>query len=399
MTFQTVRATCTALALAGLYCALAAVPAHADTPVGWEGQALGLSAAQQQSQGEGVTVAVLDSGAEAGHPALEGRVTTGPDFLKDGLQSGDPEWGGHGTAMASDVLKVAPKAKVLSVRVINDEEDDETTYQELQELRKLGKSPIAEGIRYAVDHGADVISMSLGTADSWGADYSGEETSAVAYALNKGVPVLASAGNAGDEFNGTSYPAGYAGVIAVAATQQNGERADFSTVHTYNDVAAPGVAIMSAKNTGGYEAVNGTSPACALAAGVVALMYAKNPDLTPAQVNDILIATTNRPPEGGGPLLGYGAIDAAAAVAAAASPPKDETAPIAHKGKQHLATPDGTPKTTHPDLEQGLWTTGLAAAGTGLALLTGGALLIRSARREPPTGTASIPPPPGPSTG
>ncbi|KPI00655.1 peptidase S8 and S53 subtilisin kexin sedolisin [Actinobacteria bacterium OK074] len=215
-------------------------------------------------------------------------------------------------------------------------------------------------------------------------------TVALAYAARSGVTVLASAGNSGDELNEVSYPAGYPGVIAVAATQQNGTRADFSTVHTYNDVAAPGVGIISATNTGGYEQVNGTSPACALAAGVVALMYAKNPKLTPAQANDVLIATTHRPVGGGSALLGYGLINAAAAVRAAASPPEDTTSPVAYKGKEHLATPDGTTKNTHPEMDPELWVTGLIAAGVGLVFLSGGVLLARSGRRKVPAGAPGV---------
>ncbi|WP_228472695.1 S8 family peptidase [Streptomyces cyaneochromogenes] len=395
MKFQSIRATCTAVALTGLVGTLATTPAQAATPVGWEGQALGLSAAQQQSQGEGMTVAVLDSGVMEDHPALKGRVTTGPDFLKDGLEPGDPKWGEHGTAMASDVLKVAPKAKILSVRVIDDSDDETPDVKDLEELRNQGKSPIEAGIQYAVDHGADVISMSLGSSD-WFNTYSAEESAAVDYALLAGVPVLASAGNSGDGLNSVSYPAGYAGVIAVAATQQNGTRAEFSTVHTYNDVAAPGVAITSATNNGGYKAVNGTSPACALAAGVVALMKAKNPKLTPAQVNDVLIASANRPVGGGSALLGYGQIDAAAAVKASSTPPADKTAPMAYKGKQYLGTPDGTPKTTHPELEQELWMTGAVAGGVGVVMLIGGVLLIRSGRRRTPA-PAPVPGPMGPA--
>jgi subtilisin family serine protease len=381
--FQTIRATGTAVALTGLLCTLATAPAQAATQVGWEGTALGLSAAQQLSQGEGVTVAVLDSGVYADHPGLKGKVTTGPDYFQDGLKEGDLKWGQHGTAMASDVLKVAPKAKVLSVRVIDDKHEEELSEEDMEKQWKKGENPLAQGINYAVQHGADVISMSLGGEDIFGS-YNEDETAALAYAASNGVTVLASAGNAGDVLNEVSYPAGYAGVIAVAATQQNGGRADFSTVHTYNDVAAPGVDIISATNTGGYKTVDGTSPACALAAGVVALMYAKNPKLTPAQANDVLIATTHRPAGGGSALLGYGLINAGAAVKAAASPPKVETGAVAYKGKEHLATPDGTPKTKHAPLEQGLWMTALVAAGVGLVFLVGGVLLALLGSRKVP---------------
>ncbi|MEV1084370.1 S8 family serine peptidase [Streptomyces sp. NPDC050211] len=391
MKFRTIRATSTAVVLTGLLCTLATAPAQAATPVGWEGTALGLSAAQRQSQGEGVTVAVLDSGVYADHPALKGKVTTGPDYFKDGLKAGDAKWGQHGTAMASDVLKVAPKAEILSVRVIDDKHEEERTEEDLEESFRTGNNPIANGINYAVEHGADVITMSLGGEVLLGG-YSEDEAAALAYAARSGVTVLASAGNSAEDFNEVEYPAGYAGVITVAATQQNGERADFSTVHTYNDVAAPGVDIVSATNTGGYRPANGTSPACALAAGVVALMYAKNPKLTPAQVNDVLIDTTHRPVGGGSAVLGYGLINAAAAVKAAASPPKDTTGPVAYKGKEHLATPDGTSKTTHPEMEQGVWMTGLVAAGVGLVFLLGGALLGWSGRRRPsaPAGTPGM---------
>lgn len=394
MKFQTLNSTCGALVLTGLLSALAATPAQAATPIGWEGAALGLSAAQKRSQGEGVTVAVLDTGVEVDHPALKGRVTTGPDFRKDGLQPGNPKWGRHGTAMASDVLKVAPKAQILSVRVIDDEVNEELDRKEFEELRQRGESPVAQGIRYAVEHGADVISMSLGDDDML-SSYDKGEAAAVAYAARKGVTVLASAGNSGDVLNGGSYPAGYAGVISVAAVRPGGERADFSTVHTYNDVAAPGVDIASASNTGGYRSVDGTSPACALAAGVVALMHAENPKLSPAQANDVLIATTHRPPGGGNAMLGYGLINADAAVKAAAAPPKDRTGAVAYNGNEHLAAPDGTPKTTHPELEQGLWMTGLVAAVAGLVSLIGGVFLARSGRRNDQAGTTHMMPPQG----
>lgn len=228
MKLKTIRATCTAVALAGLLCTLATAPAQAATPVGWEGDALGLTAAQRQSRGEGVTVAVLDSGVVAGHPALKGRVTTGPDYRRDGLRPGDRDWGQHGTAMASDVLKVAPGARILAVRVTSDKDDAKTDEKDLAELRKRGGSPAAQGIRYAVDHGADVLSMSFGSADGF-STYDSEETEAVAYAVRKGVTLLASAGNAGDKLNDNSYPAGYPGVIAVAATKPGGRRAAFTS--------------------------------------------------------------------------------------------------------------------------------------------------------------------------
>ncbi|QKZ18294.1 S8 family serine peptidase [Streptomyces chartreusis] len=384
-------------ALTGLICVLPTAPARAaTTPMGWESDALGLSAAQQLSQGEGVTVAVLDTGAVADHPALKGRVTTGPDYRKDGLDPQSPEWGVHGTAMASDVLKVAPKAKILSVRVIAD--GDKKKADTGEAIQERGASPIVSGIYYAVDHGADVISMSLGSGEV--ANYADpKDVAAIGYALSHGVTVLAGAGNSGDELNQISFPAGYAGAIAVAAANQSGARADFSTVHTYNELAAPGVGITSARNTGGYEAVDGTSPATALASGVVALMLSHNPKLTPAQTRAVLTRTARAPQRGWNALLGYGQIDAAAAVKAAASPPDDETAPVEYEGKEHFATPVGTSKTTHPAMEQELWLTGLGAAGVGLLMLVGGLFMALRGRRATGPGAAAMASPPGPFQG
>ncbi len=385
------RMAVVAAALSGLLCVLPMAPAHAaSTPVGWEGNALGLSSAQQLSQGDGVIVAVLDSGVVADHPALRGRVKTGPDYVKDGLDTHSPEWGAHGTSMASNVLKVAPKAEILSVRVLNDEDEQEDGGA----VRQRGTSPVANGIYYAVDHGADVISLSLGTGEV--ANFAEEDDIlAIGYALSHGVAVLAAAGNSGARLNETAFPPGYAGAIAVAATSQGGGHAEFSTVHTYNEVAAPGVGITAAKNTGGSETIQGTSPATALASGVVALMLSRNPKLTPAQTREILTRTARHPQGGWNALLGYGQINAAAAVQAAASPPEDKTGAVKYEGKEHFATPVGTSKTTHPPMEQGVWLTGLGAAGVGLLMLIGGLLLALLGRRRAGARTTAMAPPAG----
>ncbi|WP_236075704.1 S8 family peptidase [Streptomyces coffeae] len=323
---MSVRRNATALTAAALGALPAVLPATSasaapvPTPAGWESQALGLPAAQRIAQGEGIKVAVLDSGVMTNHPALRGKVTTGPDFYRDGLQPGNPRWGRHGTAMASDVLKVAPKADILSVRVIDDKHEHDV------DEGPSGPSPVGQGIDYAVDHGADVISMSLG-GEMWGDRYDDTEVNALARAAQKGIPVIASAGNEGDMFNEASFPAGYPGVVAVAATQKGGTRAAFSTVRTYNAVAAPGVGIVSAKHTGGWASVDGTSPAAALTSGVVALMLSHNNKLTPAQVRAVLTKTATHPSGGRNALVGYGPINAAAAVRSSAKPPHGQEIP------------------------------------------------------------------------
>ncbi|UUU31704.1 S8 family serine peptidase [Streptomyces sp. CA-210063] len=373
---RTVRRAGAATAAAALLLGTAAAGAASaaeTTPQSWEYQALKLGAAQRLAQGEGVTVAVLDTGVEADHPALKGKVTTGPDYIGDGSDSDEADnEGRHGTAMASDVLKVAPKAKILSIRVTDG--SGEPGYSK-------GGNPVAQGINYAIEHGADVISMSIGD-QLLGSSYDEDEADALGRAALAGVPVLASAGNNGDLFNDAQYPAGYPGVIAVAALQPGGTRAAFSTVRTYNAVAAPGVDIMSASNTGGYATIDGTSPATALASGVVALMLSHNDKLTPAQVRTILTTTAGHAAQGHSPLDGYGVIDAPAAIEAAEKPPADRTEPVAYKGEEHLGTPDGTSKTKHPELDTEMVTIGGGAAAVGLLMAVGAVLIGRAGRRR-----------------
>ncbi|MCO5999392.1 S8 family peptidase [Actinoallomurus rhizosphaericola] len=385
-----IRAALAAVVTSGALVATAAPPAQAAPA--WEDAALGLAAAQRSTQGAGVTVAVIDTGVVDSHPALRGKVTTGPDFAESSARRGMSYWGAHGTAMASDVLHVAPKAHILSIRAILDKKDP--ARKNTKEIWHKPPTPITKAVRYAVDHGAQVISMSLGTADFGFIDYNDEEASAMAYAISHGVTLLASAGNSGDlneSDNTASNPAGYPGVIAVAATAPGPRRAAFSTVHTYNTIAAPGVGIVSATNTGGYAPVDGTSPACALAAGVVALMRSRNPKITPAQVRAILTRTALHPAGGWDALVGYGQINAAAAVSAAASPPADLGAPMPYRGKKTLAAPDGTQKSRHPPMERSLLAMGLGGIVVGLVLSAGGILLLRRPKR--PAAPAGFAPP------
>ncbi|MEV8308885.1 hypothetical protein AB0P36_16415 [Streptomyces flavidovirens] len=133
-----------------------------------------------------------------------------------------------------------------------------------------------------------------------------------------------------------------------------------------------------------------------IAAGVVALMHSRNPKLTPAQTRTILTRTARHPLGGRDAQVGYGQIDAAAAVQAAASPPADKAGSVAYKGKEHLADPTGTPKSTTQPMEQGLWLTGLGVAGVGLLMLVGGLLLALLGRRKAGVArTAVMAPPPG----
>src|SRR5437870_1898049 len=249
-----------------------------------------LDQAWSVSRGQGVTVAVLDTGVDPTHPDLTGSVTMGPDLYSDGARPGSPEWGLHGTAMASliaghghgagaagGMIGVAPAARILSVRVIPDDND-----RRPRPPAQPGDTGLAEAIRYAVDHGARVISMSLGDSDVGAAGGRRPEQDAVDYAFAHNVVVVASAGNSGTTTNVTKYPAAYPGVIAVAAVDRAGAHASFSERAWYLSVAAPGVDVPGAVPSSQYVIGSGTSPAGAFVAGPAADLLVRPPKLNPA---------------------------------------------------------------------------------------------------------------------
>jgi len=351
---------------------------------GWELAAMSVPAAQKITKGAGVTVAVIDTGIRANHEALKGRATAGPDFLGENDQSAS-YYGTHGTAMASDVLDVAPEAKVLSLRAIRD--DDDPKFQEwsstLDDEKSDAATAVERAIRAAVDAGAKVISMSLGSVTSLAA-YSRDEAAVIAYAMSKGVVVVASAGNEGDEGNELSYPAAYPGVIAVGASTPDGTRAGFSQVHTYVDVAAPGVEIYAADVAGGRKKVQGTSPSGALTAGVAALIKSKYPDLAPRQVEQLLEKTASTYAKGYNPQTGYGVINAEAALKAAAKMKAESAAlPVGTQGAGgHFGSgDDGTPRFTGQKLDSSYIVVGGVLGGLALLGIAIGLMLLIMGRR------------------
>ncbi|SCL67049.1 Serine protease, subtilisin family [Micromonospora citrea] len=353
----------------------------------WELRAMSVPEAWAVSRGDGVTVAVIDSGIRTGHEALKGRATEGPDMLNENDKDA-PYYGRHGTAMASHVLDVAPGAKVLGLRTIRDDGDPKLDERQEGFGQPTGGSepndPYALAIAKAVDLDADVISLSLGTDDLALFKRSTAQAAAIAYATSRGIPVVASAGNSGDTGNGVSYPANYPGVIAVAASNKAGARADFSTVHSYVDVAAPGQQVAAADIRGGRSRVSGTSSAGALTAGVVALIKSKYPDLAPRQIEQVLIRTASRYDEGHDPFRGYGLVDAEAALkAAGALKPEPATLPATrYEGPAHFGPgDDGTPLNVNQPLEKGMLALGGGVAVPGVLAILGGVLLLLSGRR------------------
>ncbi|GGW90587.1 type VII secretion-associated serine protease mycosin [Streptomyces chryseus] len=384
------RAAPRALAAALVAAAVAVLPApaaYADSirAQQWALDALHTDEAWRTTKGEGVTVAVLDTGVDGSHPDLEGRVLEGKDLIGFGAGKGDRAWARHGTAMAgiiaghgsgpgrSDgVVGIAPEARILPVRVILEGGDPAR-----KRARSTRGNALAQGIRWAADHGADVINLSLGD-DSKSAHPEPAEDAAVQYALAKGAVVVASAGNSGEEGDHISYPAAYPGVIAVAAVDSSGTHASFSTSRWYATVSAPGVDVIIADPDRRYYEGWGTSAASAFVSGAAALVRSAHPDLTPAQVKKLLADTARNAPEGGrDDARGYGFVDPAAALEAAGRlrPAHLRPASAPHGGKYFGAGPDPVREAGEP----ASWFAP-AAGGVGALLLAGAVALWRTSR-------------------
>jgi type VII secretion-associated serine protease mycosin len=326
------RAAALVLALAAVAGPSAVRPAHADDirdREQWVLDAVSTARAWKITKGKGVTVAVLDSGVDGSHPDLTGAVTNGPDLIRSVAPNPGRIHGtwmssliaGHGHGGDAGIIGIAPESHVLSVRTIADpQEPGYRTFRDRPEYR----ASLAKAIRYAADHGADVINMSLG-----GPNASEPERSAVAYAIAKGLVVVASAGNDGEsknpkkvERNGIvrlSYPAAMPGVIGVAAVDRHGTPAKFSDRNSSVLVAAPGADVVGAGPAAGYWIGEGTSQAGAIVSGVAALVRAKYPRLAPALVAQaISTGADHRPASGWDELVGFGEVDAAGALNAAA---------------------------------------------------------------------------------
>ncbi|MFD8691193.1 type VII secretion-associated serine protease mycosin [Streptomyces sp. NPDC059651] len=315
-----------AVCAATAFALVPAPPAGADTirAQQWGLDALHTDRAWQTTRGKGITVAVVDTGVDGSLPDLAGQVLPGKDMIGFGAGRGDRFWARHGTAMAGiiagrghgtgredGVLGIAPEAKILPVRVILEASDPARA-----KARKSRGTALADGIRWAADHGADVINLSLGD-DSASAHPEADEDAAVQYALKKGAVVVASAGNGGEKGDHISYPAAYPGVIAVAAVDRYGTHASFSTRRWYATVSAPGDHIVVPAPDRKYYVEWGTSAASAFVSGAVALVRAAHPGLTPAQIKKLLTDTArSSPPAGRDDARGYGIVDPAAAIKA-----------------------------------------------------------------------------------
>lgn len=295
------------------------------------------------SQGAGVTVAVVDTGVQASVPDLRGVVVPGGDALGnpgDGETDFDEQVDGHGTAVAvliagqgqgTGTVGIAPRAKILPVHVDTPGVAGNT-------------SNLAAGIEFAASHGASVINISLGPPAPSAASCDSTLQDAVAYALERGAVVIASAGDVNVSGSGPVEPASCAGVLAVGGVEPGGSLWPYSVQQPYVSVAAPADHMIYVGRDGRYSTTAaGTSAAAPLVAGVAALIRSRYPSMPWYQVDQRLTATAT--PEGS-PVpndgYGYGIIDPAKAVNAAAYPVSTPAVnPILAEFDAWLASPAG----------------------------------------------------------
>mgnify|MGYP000192952972 CR=1 FL=1 len=247
---------------------------------------------------QSVVVAVLDTGINKDNQDLADRVVAEVNFTKSPTSD---DLYGHGTHMAGTIAAVAPECRLMNVKVADD-------------MGKCEPSVVARGIIWAVDHGADIINMSLSMIAS------PDLEEAVNYAWSQGAIVIAAAGNKGR--SEPSYPAYYAGCLAVAGTNQNDSLALLSSYGDWVDVAAPGFNIYSELPGDQYGYKTGTSTAAAHVSGVAALVFSVAEDSNGnGMVNDEVrwaIESSCTPIAGDG--LGQGLVNAFQAVTTTMSP-------------------------------------------------------------------------------
>lgn len=263
-----------------------------------------------RGSGAPVIIAVLDSGVDVNHPDLKGRLVPGVNTVNPLKSARDSE--GHGThvagiagATANNGLGVAgvagiPGVKIMPVKVFDGWDGTDTS--------------ISDGIIWAADHGARVINMSFG---SW--FHSEVLNEAIEYAYEKGVVMVAAAGNWASE--DISYPAAISKVISVSATDREGSLAKFSSYGPLIDICAPGEEIYSSVwdpyKGSTYTEMSGTSMASPMVAGLAALLLVKDPGLTVEDVRQIIeVTAADLGDPGWDPEFGHGRIDIGRALAA-----------------------------------------------------------------------------------
>jgi subtilisin family serine protease len=282
----------------------------------WEHPRLRLGEAQQTATGDGVVVAVLDTGVKADHVDLAGQVLPGYNAIERVRGRTGDGGDGHGTRVAGMIAAIAgngigmagaaPDVRILPVKVLGHDGNGKM-------------SDVAHGIEWAVQAGADVINLSLAGESS-----SSAVRSALGKARDAGVVVVASAGNLGAQGNPVMYPAAHPETVAVGATNQFDRRAGFSGYHDYIDVVAPGVGVTSTTISASlFDTWHGTSASAPLVSATAALALEASGDHEPspshaqAIVDSITSTAHDLGDPGHDPHFGHGLVQADKAVQAA----------------------------------------------------------------------------------
>ncbi len=249
-------------------------PTPPSTADQWAWIKTGLADAQKESSGQGIIVAVLDTGLAPDHPLLKSSITAGYDFVgmtNNIYDTGTGQDVGHGTHVSGIIVTEAPGVQIMPIRVLNS--SGLGTYWE-----------VSAGIRYAVDHGARIINMSMSAPR-----LTPSLADALNYAASHGVLVVAAAGTG----TGPNYPAAYSdrtAVIGVGATDPSDFIASFSGGQPADtDIFAPGVNIYSAFPYNGYALGNGTSMSTPIIAAEAALLMARYPTWSLTQVTQRIL--------------------------------------------------------------------------------------------------------------
>ncbi|MGD6803427.1 S8 family serine peptidase [Rossellomorea vietnamensis] len=259
---------------------LAHTPTDPYYSLQWHHETIESEAAWNLTKGSSdVVVAVIDDGVDTAHPELSDKIVSPYDAVYNTATNSK---GDHGTHVAGTIASsmdngiglagVAPSASIMPIDVFV----GDSAYS----------SDVIDAIYYAVENGADIINMSLGSDTS-----SYYYNQAVQYAYNSGVVVIAAAGN--DNTSTPSYPASYPNVISVASTNEYDFKSSFSNYGSYIDIAAPGSGIYATYPYGSYGSMSGTSMASPVVAGVAALILANEPGLTNDQVAQRLYDTAD----------------------------------------------------------------------------------------------------------
>jgi subtilisin family serine protease len=353
------------------------------------------------TQGKGVTVAVLDTGVNARLPDLAGSVLPGGDVTgagTDGRTDTDIARDGHGTAMAAlivskgrstGVLGVAPQARVLPVTVGNG------TAATAEEFHVR----VAKGIRYAVDHGAKVISISQAyPADGYPETCPTDILASVEYAARHDVVIAASTGDNGGLGNSSQAPASCPGVLAVGAVNADTRPWQLTQQVPYTAVAGPGGSIgYVGKDGKPGRTASGTSQATALTAGGLALVRAADPSMSAREVVQRAMATAlDSGTPGRDDQTGYGAFRIHRTMDLSFTVPRNAPNPpyerldrvMGHSEPSSSPTPSATPGQAEEKKSGGV-PIGPIVGVVVFLLVIGLAVAVALAKRQPPGGGSS----------